>query len=70
MMELNELKDLLQIMKKRLSNNIKEEIESGIYWGDIKEKEDDILYQILVLTYELEDIEESVDEILSKQKEL
>lgn len=69
-MELNELKDLLQIMKKRLSNNIKEEIESGIYWGDIKEKEDDILYQILVLTYELEYIEESVDEILSKQKEL
>lgn len=70
MMELNELKDLLQIMKKRLSNNIKEEIESGIYWGDIKEKKDDILYQILVLTYELEGIEESVDEILSKQKEL
>ena len=70
MMELNELKDLLQIMKKRLSNNIKEEIKSGIYWGDIKEKEDDILYQILVFTYELEDIEETVDEILSKQKEL
>lgn len=70
MMELNELKDLLQIMKKRLSNNIKEEIESGIYWGNIKEKEDDILYQILVLTYELEYIEETVDEILSKQKEL
>ena len=57
-------------MKKRLSNNIKEEIESGIYWGNIKEKEDDILYQILVLTYELEYIEETVDEILSKQKEL
>ena len=69
-MELNELKDLLQIMKKRLSNNIKEEIESGIYWGDIKEKEDNILYQILVLTYELEYIEESVDDMLSKQKEL
>lgn len=69
-MELNELKDLLQIMKKRLSNNIKEEIKSGIYWGDIKEKKDDILYQILVLTYELEGIEESVDDMISKQKEL